>query len=222
MKRHPPEIKLPVGTNPVAKQIGVLMRVYRDSRGWELDAAASTLGITVGHYKYLETGRLVPGPNMSRRLRQWMIDKIDFTGAPTVSEAHWLDDSGRRAWRRVSAIFPKEVATRLKTKARALGMGVQDLAATYIMLGLESKMVYGQIKEAVAAVTQTRNLQALAEAPELRDLLAAEVKILRATPDMTPWQKVAALEPEILKLANSKLSTSAFDPRVDVNEEEEL
>lgn len=208
------EITLPIAANPLARHIGRLMKAYRLARGWTVAQAAEDLGIVPGHYFYLEAGRILPKPKLAKRLRSWLVDKISFKGDSPISERAYRTDTEAQGWRLVKVAVPLADAKRLTQEAARLNMGVRDLVAVYIRLGLASKMAWATMAEAMHDLQELQVTQLLQEAPELRDLLLADEKIIEMVPETVPSGTVAEVRPEVEKLGRIRLE--------DFEQEEEL
>jgi hypothetical protein len=199
--RPPKRGKLPTGTNPLAKRIGGILRVARLGRARKFyngvftrRMAAEQLGIAAGHYAYLEMGKLVPGPNLSRRLRDWLLCGWTFEGAPQLTERVWSIELSRQAWRTYDFLMGPATRRSLKREAKRLGMSGGALVLLAVERFLLTRPAFTTMDEAVKHLNKVRTIQALTEAPELRDILECEIQIaIDAGAELLPYEVDRAL-----------------------------
>jgi transcriptional regulator with XRE-family HTH domain len=203
---------LPAGSNPLAVKVGKKLRLYRKGKGLTYSRAGAQLGISPGHYRWLEEGRIVPGPQMAKRLRLWMMGNVSFEGAPPLSEAQFRVTREALKFRKIVLSIPIEDAQGITRRAKALGMSGSALIHLIIRQFLKNQVAFVTLKDAIDEVNQTRAIMALQEAPELRDILLAEIPLLlKAGGEATPWHEHEEMRPEIEKAAEVKISVDRLD-----------
>lgn len=192
---------LPARTNPLAKRIGQRLALVRTSRGLSVARAAEELGISGGHYMYLEQGKVLPAPNMASRLYQWAVAGISFEGQgrPKEGTGNVLQ---QRKWRVIKTAVSRDTAVRLRKEAARLGMSGSSLAHIYITQGLQRKAAFATLQKAIVEVRKAEALQLFTECPQIKDFLLADPEICRtAGLTLTHVAELQPLQPTIEKLA---------------------
>lgn len=224
-----PKIKaadLPAGTNPLAQRLGAKLRLVRKGRELSFNRASEQLGISPGHYRWLEEGRITPGPAMASRLHAWLINGTTFEGAPPLSEAQFRVTREASKFRKVVAHIPYDEASALSRRAKAMGMSGSALVHLIIRQFLKNNAAFVTLSEAIKEINETRALVALEESPELRDILLADIPLMvKMGGDLTPWHQVENLEPPLVRVANipvDSLKLSSVEPEyVEVGEDDD-
>jgi transcriptional regulator with XRE-family HTH domain len=177
--------KLPQGSNPLAKTIGKKMRLVRLGRKVGVIKAARQLGLATTHYQMIEAGRIVPGPNLSKRLYNWAILGVTYDDVPVSKSAVADEETGPSVAVRLSSEF----LTKLKRESDRLGMTDRGLATLLVEQGLQNKPSLVTLREAVDAVNRAQAKEAL-RIPELRDIIASDLAVaIQVGEKLTPSKK---------------------------------
>lgn len=177
-----------------------MLKLVRLGRKLSKERAAAQLGIVAGWYAKLEHGRLLPTPALAKRLRQWAIDGVSFEGAPPPREKP-QDAVVTPGWRKVRLGIPPEDLKALRGAADRLGMSQESIILLALRRFLANKLAFATLGEAVKEVEHARATQALQAAPELRDLLGAEIeRMVAAGEAIVPWTQLEETKPEVERL----------------------
>lgn len=213
-------LALPSGANPLAHEVGLRLRLVREGRGLSITQAAAQLGISGGWYAHLESGKIVPGENLSKRIYRWLLEGISFEGAPPLTEKQF--ELQPKGWKKVGAYFSKPDRLRLQREASRLGVSMSTLINLFVRRGLANRPALATLREAVHELQLSRASQALAESPELRDVLTGEIPLMvEAGAVPTPWTQVEELKASIERIAQIPVDTLT-DIRQDRQEVVEL
>jgi hypothetical protein len=150
---------------------------------------------------YIEKGYIVPGPRAARRIRNWMVAGANYEGAKLPDEASWRLEMKRQGWRAMSILLPPAAVKELRKVSRRLSTPASTLAVMAIELFVANKVGHTTLEEARKHMQRMRMIDALQEAPELRDILQCEMPIaIAAGATLVPWAEVEKI-PESQKLA---------------------
>jgi DNA-binding XRE family transcriptional regulator len=164
------------------------MRLIRKGRGVGVQKAARQLGLATTHYQMIEAGRIVPGPNLAKRLYNWAILGVTYDDVPPSKAAVTDEPDGPSVPVRLS----HENLTRLQRESERLGMTQSGLAQLLVEQGLSSRPALVTLKDAIDAVNRAQAKEAL-RTPELRDIVAGDVKLaVSAGEKLTPSKKYEA------------------------------
>lgn len=219
-KPTPKPLYVPAGANRLARVVGKKLAQVRKGRALSISQAAKQLGISGGHYKYLELGKITPGPNLSKRLLGWLTGTT-YEDAPPVREGVYALDARKVNHRLVKAIIPKALAREFSRKCKTLGMSSSALIQLLIKQFVSNKASYAVLEEAIKEIKEAQVFEAMQESPELREVLKSDVALaIKAGAVMRPAKEELQAQAPILQLvAASKegLSPSAL---TDVLEED--
>lgn len=197
----------PLGSNPLTIALGKKLVAVRAVRGITDIQASEQLGLGIVQYRYLESGKFLPGPNLVKRMYQWMLQGISFEGAPPLTETHYSHNSASAELKPFKARLPKVTVTKLAEESFRLGCSSEMLAQILIERGLEGRPAFATMKDAIETVYKVRNRIALAEAPEFRDILQSELPIVKnAGTVLQSWNQIPHAELPIEQLAKLQLN----------------
>lgn len=166
--------RLPAGTNPLFKALGVRFALIRKGRGQEPADVAKELGMPFNVYQYFEAGRLPVDGIIANRLYNWLYgttyEDVPLARARAVKSE--LRDSDT-----LRVDLERKTIARLDKAASRLGLTQSALAEVFILRGLDNKAGLATMKEAIAAIEKARYLVAMKEAPEIRDILSMDIDL---------------------------------------------
>lgn len=172
-KKGKRKITVPKYAAPIARAIALKIKAARRIRGLAVDEVAAQLGVKIGQYVYLEAARFIPGPQLANRLYNWLLDPSYRCTAP-LSERHY----GFRKlgeWKQVKLSMPVSEYHALRKVGVQMGMSMAQFAYFAMRLLASDKRMHPTVEAAAREMHWTRAVQAINEAPELRDILEMDL-----------------------------------------------
>jgi ABC-type transport system involved in Fe-S cluster assembly fused permease/ATPase subunit len=130
-----------------------------------------------------------------------MLLGVTYAGLPLAKAKQAATASTLLNEQVVRVTLPKDVVDRLAIEADRVGLNQDTLAELFITRGLENRPALITIKDAVDSINKARIAQAMREAPELKDILMADLGIaVKAGENMTRAKRMKVPPAEKLTL----------------------
>jgi transcriptional regulator with XRE-family HTH domain len=189
---------LPQGMNPLAARIGRKIRAVTKARGLTDELAAAQLGISLHVYNYICDGNVLPRPMLAQRIYGWALQGISYEGAPQLTYSR--KDKSDQAKAIVKVALTEELDDRLGREAARIGFSKKRLVQLLVERGIENRVAFGTLADATEAINKAAAHQVLTESPEIQEFLLSEMDIVGKPVETVSWNKIGAIEPDILKL----------------------
>ena len=168
--------RIPKYAVPIARSIALKIKAICAKRKLSKEEAASQLGVKIGHFVYLARGRQIPGPVLARRLLEWAADPSYRAPGP-LSEAHYgLERKG--VWKKVRFEVPFQEYEVFRKASVRMGMSMSQFAYFAMRQLASNAPAIATIERALQEYAWTRTVQAVQEAPELRDFLEYDLDLV--------------------------------------------
>lgn len=174
----------------LAAEIGRKIQALRKARGLKLEAAALHLGIGTQFLRYVESGRVLPTPELQARVIGVFYGGKSWQHAPTLRSSPTARPE-ETEWHRVHGWVSPATFERLNAFCRDTGYSRESAVTVALSRLLDTGAAnIVTIREAIRAVEEARLAELLIRQPDLQRLLDADVQLAKALGLKVPLEPV--------------------------------